>query len=104
MVPVALAVLVDEAHFRLGQQLGQLLVWWCWGAGTWGWRDAHDRQWEEGSMDSVLAQYMQLHPCDDVLEVVLSGCAGVQATVAELQGTKQHALLCVQETVLRADL
>lgn len=26
MAPVALAVLVDEAHFWLGQQLGQLLV------------------------------------------------------------------------------
>lgn len=104
MAPVALAVLVDEAHFWLGQQLGQLLVWWCGGAGTWGWWGAHSWWWEEGSVDSVPAQYMQLHPRDDVLKVVLSGRAGVQAAIAELQGTKQQALLCAQETVLCTNL
>lgn len=39
-----------------------------------------------------------------MLEVVLSGCAGVEASVPELQGTKQQALLSSQEAVIRADL
>lgn len=104
MAPVALAVLVDEPHFWLGQQLGQLLVWRRRGASTWGRRGAHSRGREEGGMDSVPAQDVQLHPCDDMLEVVLGGCAGVQAAVAELQGAKQQALLGAQEAVLRANL
>lgn len=55
-------------------------------------------------MDGVPAQYMQLHPCDDVLEVVLSGCTGVEAAITKLQGAKQQALLCAQEAVLSANL
>lgn len=55
-------------------------------------------------MDGFLAQYMQLHSCDDMLKVVLSGCAGVEATIAELQGTEQQALLCAQEAVLCTNL
>lgn len=102
--PVALAVLVDEAHFRLGQQLGQLLVRRRWGAGAGGRRGAHGQRWEEGSVDGVPAQDVQLHPRDDVLEVVLSGCAGVQAAVAQLQGAEQQALVRAQEALLGADL
>lgn len=104
MAPVALAVLVDEAHFRLGQQLGQLLVRGSWGAGACGRWGAHGQWWEEGSMDSVPAQHVQLHPRDHVFEVVLGGCAGVQAAIAELQGAKQQALLGAQEAVLGTDL
>lgn len=104
VAPVALAVLVDEAHFWLGQQLGQLLVRGRGEASACRWRGAHSWWWEEGSMDSVPAQYMQLHSCDDMLEVVLGGCAGVEAAVPELQGTKQQALLCAQEAVLCTDL
>lgn len=55
-------------------------------------------------MDGFPAQHVQLHPRDDVLEVVLSGCAGVEAAVTELQGAKQQALLRAQEAVLCADL
>ena len=55
-------------------------------------------------MDGVPAQYMQLHSCDDVLKVILSGCAGVEATIAELQCTEQQALLCAQEAVLCTNL
>ena len=104
MAPVALAVLVDEAHFRLGQQLGQLLVRGCWGAGAWQWWGAHSWRWEEGSMDGIPTQDVQLYPCDDMLEVVLGGSAGVEAAVTELQGAKQQALLCAQEAVLRTNL
>lgn len=103
-MPVALAVLVDEAHFRLGQQLGQLLVRGCWEAGAWGRWDAHNWRWEEGSMDGISAQDMQLHPCDDVLEIVLGGCTGVEASITKLQGAKQQALLCAQEAVLCTNL
>lgn len=55
-------------------------------------------------MDGVPAQYMQLYPRDDVLEVVLSGRAGVEAAVTKLQGAKQQPLLCAQEAVLCANL
>lgn len=55
-------------------------------------------------MDGIPAQYMQLHPRDDVLEVVLSGRAGVEAAVTKLQGAKQQPLLCTQEAVLCANL
>lgn len=55
-------------------------------------------------MDSFPAQDVELHTCDHMLEVVLSGCAGVEASVPELQGTKQQALLSSQEAVIRADL
>lgn len=55
-------------------------------------------------MNGVPAQYMQLHPSDDVLEVVLSGRAGVEAAVTKLQGTKQQPLLCTQEAVLCTNL
>lgn len=55
-------------------------------------------------MDGVPAQYMQLYPRDDVLEVVLSGRAGVEAAVTKLQGAKQQPLLCAQEAVFCANL
>lgn len=55
-------------------------------------------------MDSILAQYVQLYPRDDVLEVVLSGRAGVEAAITKLQGAKQQALLCAQEALLCSDL
>lgn len=104
VAPVALAVLVDEAHFRPGQQLGQLLVGGGGGAGACGRRGAGGGRWEEGSVDSVPAQHMQLHSRDDVFEVVLGGGAGVQAAIARLQGAKQQALFRAQEAVLRPDL
>lgn len=100
MAPVTLAVLVDEAHFWLGQELRQLLVRGCGGPGAWGRWDAHSWGWEEGSMDGVLAQYMQLHSCDDMLEVVLGGCTGVEAAITKLQGAKQQALFRAQEAVV----
>lgn len=104
MTPVTLAVLMNEAHFRLGEELGQLLIRRCGEACARRWRDAHSQWGEEGSMNGVPAQYMQLHPSDDVLEVVLSGRAGVEAAVTKLQGTKQQPLLCTQEAVLCTNL
>lgn len=111
VAPVALAVLVDEAHFWLGQQLGQLLVTGLGGAGargrwnarSWRW-NARSWRWEEGRTDVFPAQDMQLHPCDEVLEVVLCGCTGVEAAIARLQGAKQQALFSAQEAVIRVDL
>ena len=89
VAPVALAVLVDEAHFWLGQQLGQLLVRGRGEAGARGRWNARSWRWEEGRMDGIPAQDVQLHPCDDVLEVVLGGCTGVEAAIARLQGAEQ---------------
>lgn len=104
VAPVALAVLVDEAHFGLGQQLGQLLVRGCGETGAGGRWGARRWRWEEGSVDGVPAQDVQLHPRDDMLEVVLGGRAGVEATVPGLQGAEQQALLCAQEAVLGTNL
>lgn len=55
-------------------------------------------------MDGFSAQHVQLYPHHNVLEVVLSGCAGIQTSVAELQGTEQQALLCAQEALLSTNL
>ena len=104
MAPVALAVLVDEAHFWLGQQLGQLLVRGRGEAGARGRWNARSWRWEEGRMDGIPAQDVQLHPCDNVLEVVLGGCTGVEAAIARLLGAELYALFGAEEAVVCADL
>lgn len=55
-------------------------------------------------MDSFTAQYMQLHFGYGVLEVVLRGCARIQAPIGELQGPQQQPLICPQYPPFSAEL
>lgn len=100
MPPVALAVLVQESHFGLGEELQQVLV-----AGSGGTRQAGGAlRLDQHGMDGAAAEDAELHLGHRVLEVVLGGGAGVEAAVGELEGAQQQALLRPQHPALHPQL
>jgi len=98
--PVALAVLVQESHFRLGEELQQVLVAGSGGTGQAGGGLCLDQH----SVDGAAAEDAELHLGHRVLEVVLGGGAGVEAAVGELEGAQQQALLRPQHPALHPQL
>lgn len=98
--PVALAVLVQESHFRLGEELQQVLV--AGGGGTW--QAGGGLRLDQHSVDGTAAEDAELHLGHRVLEVVLGGGAGVEAAVGKLEGAQQQALLRPQHPALHPQL
>lgn len=108
MPPISLAILIDESHLGLREQLDKIMVLraeGAWQASSHSCCRGDGGFWlEEHSMDSLTAQYMQLHFGYGVLEVVLCGCAGIQTPIWELQGPQQQPLICPQYPSFSAEL
>lgn len=94
-LPVVLAVLVDQAHFRLAQDGQEVLVLTCArspGAGLQR-RERRAARFHQHVVDRATGQDHELQFDQRVFEVLLCGGALVDAAVRRLQGTDQKALL-----------
>ncbi len=90
ILPIVLAVLVYEAHLRLTEDGQKVFV--LSGAGGPGagleWRRHRMAWFHQDVVDGLVGQDHQLEFDQGVLEVLLCGCADVDARVGGLEGTK----------------